>query len=122
MIPLFLIKLVGERAAKPVFFAFIVAFIAVVSFTLAKCTGGDDTAELQAEQTTRSGDAIANAAENAVEVVTKSAATDQTIDRSTAVAQKEIDNAQTPLAVRNAVLDGVCKQKSHRNDPACALR
>lgn len=118
----FLAGIVGERAAKPVFYGLIVLLIFGVGFGLAKCTGRDDTAQRQAEQTTASGEAIADAAKDAVGTITNRAVTEDDIDRATDQAMKDIGNAADPDSVRDAVLDGVCGQTSHRNDPACAVR
>lgn len=117
-----LIPLVGERAAKPVFIGLVVLLIFGVGFGLAKCSGRDDTAQRQAEQTSASGDAIANAAQDAVQTITNRTVTDRDVDQATDEAMKDIGNAVDPDSVRDAVLDGVCGQASHRNDPACKVR
>lgn len=118
----FLAGIVGERAAKPVLIGLVVLLIFGVGFGLAKCTGGDDTAQRQAEQTTASGEAIADAAKDAVETITNRTVTEADIDRATDQAIRNIEHATDPDSVRDAVLDGVCGQPSHRNDPACKVR
>lgn len=122
MIPLFLIKMVGERAAKPVFFGLIGVVIVACAIMLAKCSGRDRTAERQAEQTTRSGDAYANASNAAIGTIERRHDTDAAGDSGVAETQRTIDNAQDPDAVRNAVIDRVCRSASHRHDPACPVR
>lgn len=76
----------------------------------------------QAKQTTRSGEALGNAAASAVGTLENRVVTDKEIDAAVANVQKEIGSAQDLDAVRNAVLSGVCQKPSHRNDPACAVQ
>lgn len=114
-------KLVGPRFAKPVFYGLIVALLIGAGFALAKCGKSDPAAE-QAEQTTRSGEAIANAADAAVETIDNRAVTEADIDAATTNAIERINNAANPDAVRDAVRDSVCQRSSHRHDPACAVR
>jgi hypothetical protein len=122
MIPAFLVSRFGATAAKRIFFAIIVLFVLIVLIGLAKCGGVDRTAERQAEQTTRSGDASANAASAAIDTIENRHDADTTGDAAVAATQGTIDNAQNPDDVRSAVLDGVCAKASHRNDPACPVR
>lgn len=112
--------IVGERFARPVFYGLIVAAIFVAGFTVARCTKRPDTS--QAEQTSKSGDAIANAAASAIETIGNRTVSDVAVDRATVQATKGIDDAQDVDAVRRAVLDGVCNQAAHSRDPACAVR
>jgi hypothetical protein len=121
MIPAILIRLVGEKAAPYVFFGAIGVALLVALFALSRC-GHDTTAQQQAGQTTRSGDAISNAASSAIETIGNRTATDATIDAVTINAQEEIANAQDAGAIRDAVVAGVCGSPSHRHDPACAVR
>lgn len=76
----------------------------------------------QAEQTTRSADALSNAAEHAVETVIQSSGRDASIDEVVIRASKDIDNAQDPVAARDAVINSVCDLAEYNNDPACKLR
>lgn len=110
-----------SRAFKPVLG--IVAVIAILGlvFALGRCSGDDGAAE-QANQTNRSADAVAGAAEAAVETIGERQATEKTIDAAVAAAVMEIGNAENVDDVRNAVLDGLCGQNSHRNDPACDMQ
>lgn len=117
-----LISLVGARAAKPVLYVLAVLIALGLVFTLARCTRPDNAVVEQATQTTRSGEAIANAAGAAVLTIDNRAVTERDIDTATAVITENIDNAQNYDAVRAAVVAGVCRQASHRNDPACAMR
>ncbi len=117
-----LIPLVGEKAAKPVFYGVLILLLVGAGFTLAKCIGGNPQAVKQAEQTSKSGDAIADAAKEAVDTLEGQQATEQNIDAAVAAAQREIENADDPDAIRAVVLRSVCGQASHRADPACQMR
>jgi len=112
--------LVGEKLARPVFFG-LLAILALIVLSIGYCSlhRSDDSAAKQAEQTSRSGEAISNAAGIAIETIGNRTATDDTIDAATENATKSIDNAQSVDDVRAAVLAGVCGQPSHRDDPAC---
>jgi hypothetical protein len=118
----YIAALVGQRAAKPVFFGFLVVLLIIVGLIIGRCSRTDTTAQQQAKQTTRSSDAIANAAQNAIETIDNRTVTEADVDTATAHAQRDIDNAQTTGDIRNAVLAGVCGQASHSHDPACAMR
>lgn len=118
----FLAGIVGPKTAKPVLIGLILLVLFGGGFALAKCTGGNDAAEAQAEQTTRSGEAIANAAEAAVETIGNRAVTEREIDQATMNVMEQIENAQDPAIIRDAVRNSVCGKPSHRNDPACAVR
>ena len=119
----FIATIVGEKAARPVGFA-LIAVVVLLALWGASCAfhRPDTTAQQQAEQTTRSGDAIANAAQNAVATISNRTVTDAVVDQATVNAQKEIDNAENDDDIRAAVIAGVCGQTSHHNDPACAVR
>lgn len=86
---------------------------------LARC---DRTAQEQARQTNRSGDAINAAASQAVKSIGDRATTERTIDDATREATDIISEASNPVAIREGVLNAVCSQQSHRNDPACGNR
>lgn len=117
----FIANIVGQRAAKPVLFGMIAVVILIAMFAIARCSP-DRTVQRQTEQTTASGEAIANAAQEAVQTITNRTATERDIDRATAQAMKEIDHAESADTVRDAVIAGLCGQASHRNDPACTVR
>lgn len=112
---------VGANFAKPVFFAGCAILIAIIAFTLAKCSE-DHTAERQAEQTTKSGEAFANSATTAIEIIGNRTVTDATVDQAVADTQRNINDAENPDLLRGAVIDRVCRSPSHRSDPACAVR
>ena len=96
------------------------ALLALI-FAVVSCRH-DNGAGKQAEQTTRSGDAMSNAAANAIDTLQNRTATDDSINAATDNAMKEIGNAQSPDDVRSAVLAGVCASASHRSDPACRVQ
>lgn len=114
-------KLVGEKFAKPFSIALAVLLLLGAVFLLGRCTGGDDTdaVEAQAGQTTRSSDALATAAEGAIETLEGRTATEDAIDQVVTETVGQIERAATPDEVRAAVLAGVCARREHRNDPAC---
>jgi len=93
----------------------------VLILSVGKC-GRDRTAERQAEQTSRSGAAAAQAGAEAVQIVTSQAAGEAAADRDTAQTVGVIHEATDADAVRRAVLERLCKQDSHRLDPACRVR
>jgi len=117
----FITSIIGERFARPAIFGFVLILVFIAVFSIARCSR-DDTAQRQAEQTTQSSDAIANAAEVAIGTIENRTVTEKDIDHATAIAEFEINEAADAATVRAAVLGGVCGQTSHRNDPACAVR
>lgn len=112
---------IGHRAATGVFVGLLVFMIWGVILLVAHDWRKPDPKH-QADQTAASAEAIASAATNAVNTVTGRMTADQEIDAATALALKEIDNAQDIDAVRAAVISAVCLRDSHRHDPACQLR
>lgn len=118
----FLAPLVGEKLAKPAFFALMAIVLGGGAYALGRCK--DDNADVvaQVEQTNRSGEAISNAAEMAIDKLENRTVTDQEIDRAVASTVQEIDRAETADDVRAAVLRGLCGQPEHRADPACRVR
>lgn len=116
-----LIATFGERAAR-----FIVALgvaLIIGAFVLfIAWRSHDDTPSEQAKQTTRSSEAVADAAQDAIATIGKRTATDALIDDVTVDTVKEIENAVDPFDVRDAVVAGVCRNPAHRRDPACAVR
>lgn len=117
-----LTRIVGPKLARPVAFGLLAALVLLMIFVVVRCQPRDTTAQQQAQQTTRSSDAIADAASGAIATIENRTITDADIDAATDAAVEDIANAQDPVAVRSAVLDRVCRQASHRNDPACAVR
>lgn len=116
-----LASIVGGRAARPVFLA-IIALLALGLFGLAKCVSDKNDADAvqdQAEQTTRSSDAMADAAQNAVAVIVNEAKYDKTVDQVVTEAAREIDAAPTSSDARKAALRAVCGLPEYRGDPAC---
>ena len=112
----------GYKLAKPMMFMVLAALLIFGLLMLSHCGRSDDAAQQQAAQTTRSGEAVANAAQAAIEVIGERAATEKTVDQATAIAVKGVEDAQDPDAVRAVVVASLCRQASHRLDPACAVR
>ncbi len=114
-------SLVGEKFAKP--FTWIVLALLLIGgvFLLGRCSKDDyeDDYRAQIDQTDRSSDAIADAAEGAIEMLEGRIATENAIDQVVSQTVEQIEGAQSPEAVRAAVLAGVCSRREHRNDPAC---
>lgn len=82
---------------------------------------GDDPAP-QAEQTTASGDAIANAAQDAVSTITNRTDAERAIDAAAAEVKEELGNAAVPADLRARVAPFVCMRPEYSHDPACAVR
>lgn len=95
--------------------------VLVLVLSLTHCGDNREAAE-QAKQTNRSGEAITAAASDAIETIGDRVATEKNIDDAVTDAQKDIADVQDPNVIRNIVIDGVCKQNSHRHDPACRVR
>lgn len=111
-----------SRAFKPVLgIAAVVAILGLV-FMLGKCSGGNDGEAAQAEQTSRSGAAITEAAQAAIATIGNRTVTENSVDDAVGEAITEINNADDINAIRDTVLVSVCGQASHRNDPACRVQ
>jgi hypothetical protein len=115
---LWLSGIVGPKLAKPVLI--IVSIIAIVlAFNVARCAW-QNQAVRQAKQTTRSGEAIADAAQSAVATITNATARDASIDSVVAGAVLEIDAAATQEEKRAAAFNAVCALPEYAGDPKCA--
>ncbi len=99
-------------------------FLLLMVFGLVRACSGDTTRKeaAQADQTVKSGDAIANAAQDAVGTVMNRTEAERAIDAATTELKEEIGNAQNPADLRTAVARNVCVRAEYRNDPACAVR
>lgn len=122
MIITWLAGIVGPKLARPLFYGGAALLLVALIFTLGYCSRDDKSDELEAqvEQTNRSGEAIANAAEMAIDRIGGQTATDEAIDAAVDNTVDRIEGAQDADAIRNAVIQGLCTKPSHRNDPACA--
>ena len=109
-----------ERAIRIVVFVVGSLIIIGAMFILQQCARERDLP--QVTQTELSGDAMANAAQSAVETIGNYNQAERETDVATANTQGTISHAQSPDAIRDAVLDGLCRSSSHRNDPACKVR
>lgn len=116
-----LIATFGERAARLIVAVLVALVIGAFVLFLAR-RSHDDTPAVQAQQTTRSADAVSNAARDAIETIGNRTATDAVVDQATMDTVENINNAIDPFSVRDAVIAGVCRNPAHRNDPACAVR
>lgn len=116
-----MIRLLESRYWYPVVGGALALVLLAVILSVGSC-GRDKTAERQAEQTAASGQAANIAGANAVNVAASVAADEIAADARTRQTMETINESRDPDAVRNAVLDRVCKQDSHRLDPACRLR
>jgi len=100
-----------------------VVFIIIVAASLSQCSSaGDKQAAEQAKQTTNSGEAIADAAQDAVAKIETNRVTNQDIDAAVKETQENLEHAEDPDAIRAAVIAGVCGNPAHRSDPACKVR
>ena len=111
---------VGARWARPAFYA-LIAVLLGAALTVGKCAW-DARGVSQAKQTTRSGEAIAKAAGSAVNTVSNRTDAEKDIDAAVGIAKQEIGNAQSPDAIRDAVVRAVCVRRENRNDPACRVQ
>lgn len=78
--------------------------------------------EEQIKQSNANAEAFGDAAEDAANRIGDRAATESTIDNAVEQVKDKIGNAKSPTAIRNAVLDSLCRKPSHRDDPACAVQ
>lgn len=122
MIMAWLTARVGARFARPLFYALCALLLVIVVVIVIKCRPVDHTAERQAEQTNRSGNAIAGAGASAVGVVASGAASEAAQLDKTRQTTKGIENAPDADHIRRTVIVGLCGQKAHSLDPACRLR
>lgn len=120
MIPLWLIKRVGEKWAPRIVGGLAIVILLGGVFLLGRCTGGKDTA--QVEQNSKSAAAVGDAAQGAIKTLENRTVTDKEIDKAVADANAQIGNAQSAGEVRSAVLAAVCAKPQHRNDPACQTK
>ncbi len=111
---------INQRAARVVAFIAAAVIILIVILSVSKC--GNDKAVKQAEQTTRSSEAIADAASNAVGAVVKRTNAEKDIEAATAKAKEEIGNAASNAEIRAAVTNSVCLLPEYANDPTCKVR
>lgn len=91
--------------------------IIAVIFALGRCSGGDESAQVQ--QTTRSTNAVASAAADAVSTLEERTSDEKSIDEAVTQATQEIRNAQTVEKVHSAVTQALCGKPAYANDPAC---
>lgn len=116
-----LVATFGARAAKLI--VIVAVALIIGAFVLFVAWHSHDPAPVeQAKQTTRSSEAVADAAQDAIATIGNRTATDAMVDAVTVNTVENIGNALDPFDVRDAVVAGVCSRAAHRNDPACAVR
>lgn len=120
MIITWLAGIVGPRLARPVLIVGAVLLLLSV-LGVGKCVY-DRGERAQARQTERSSEAIADAAENAVAVITNRTDADRGIDAIVSEAAKDIENAPNAAVAHHAALSAVCQLPEYRKDPACTVR
>lgn len=113
----FLGGIVGPKTVKPLLIVLGVILI-VSALGVARCVWKGEAAR-QAQQTTRSGEALTEAAEGAVEAITNAQGREVAIDTLVAGAALEIDAAGTPQEKRAAAINAVCQLPEYAGDPQC---
>lgn len=88
-------------------------------FALGRCSQGNDSAQVQ--QTTRSTNAVASAAADAVSVLEERTTDEKSIDEAVTQATQEIGSAQTVQEVHSAVTSALCHRDAFAADPACRV-
>lgn len=109
--------IVGPKMVKPLIIILGV-ILAITAFGVARCVWKGGAAK-QAEQTTRSGEALTEAAESAVGTITNAHGREVAIDTLVAGAALEIDAAATPQEKRDAAINAVCQLAEYATDPQC---
>lgn len=122
MIPAWLIAKVGQKLAGPIFYGGLILLAVLIAFGLGKCSDRSDDIEEQIKQSNANAEAFGDAAEDAANRIGDRAATESTIDNAVEQVKDKIGNAKSPTAIRNAVLDSLCRKPSHSDDPACAVQ
>lgn len=122
MVPAWLIGKVGQRLAAPLFYGGIILIALIIAFTLGRCGKEDDTVQKQIDQSNANAEAFGEAVEGAVDIIDNRNINDATVDNAVEQVKDKIGNAKSPVAIRDAVLDSLCRKPSHRDDPACTMR
>ena len=115
-----LTSLVGPRLAKPLLWMLLV-LLSILLLSAGHCAlrGGQAN---QAKQTTKSSEALADAAKGAVSDISNQTKAETATDAAVAAVKEEIGNASDPAAIRSAVARDICVRREYHNDPACAVR
>jgi len=119
MVDRILLWIAGSKYHYALIAGIIVLLLATVILGVGSC-GRRDTSQI--EQSAASAEAANAAGAAAVNTAASVAADEIVSDARTRQTVKEIDNAETPDAVRSAVLGRLCGQETHRLDPACRVR
>lgn len=75
-----------------------------------------------AKQANRSAAAYGEAVGNAVNTIDNRYVIESDMNEAVKQVKGEIGDAKSPSAIRNAILDSLCKKPAHRDDPACAVQ
>lgn len=113
-----LASVVGVRFARPVAIGLIAVALMIIGGILFTQCGSDNEAE-QARQTTRSSEAVADAAKAAIETLEGRTATEDAIDQAVEETVSQVEDARDIPAIHAAVRAGLCGRVEYRNDPAC---
>lgn len=101
----------------------IVALIALaLAFGLGRCGDRSEDIATQIEQSNKSGEAFQDATADAIGRIGDRTVTEGAIDDAVEQVKDEIGDAKSPDDIRRALLDSLCGQPSHRDDPACGVR
>lgn len=117
-----LVTKIGAKAARVVMIVGIVLLAAFIAFVFGRCSDRSGDIEEQIKQSNSSTEAYGDAVENAANRIGDRTATDRDIDNAVEQVKDKIGNAKDPAAVRDAVIDSLCRKPSHRDDPACAMQ
>ncbi len=117
-----LVAKIGAKAAKVVTVAGIIFLALLIAFLFGKCSDRSPDIAKQVEQSNSSAEAFGDAAEDAANMIGDRFATETDIDNAVEQVKDDIGNAKSPAAIRDAVLDSLCRKPSHRDDPACAVQ
>lgn len=110
----------GERLGRILFVALVILALLLVFGIVRACAHKSEAP--QAEQTTASGEAIANAAQDAISTIGNRTDAERAIDATVAEVKEDLGNATVPDDLRARVAPFVCLRPEYRNDPACTLR
>ena len=122
MIPAWFIRKFGAKLAGPLFYGGTILLALLIAFGFGKCSDRSDDITKQIEASNAATEAFGDAAADAANRVGDRTATDATIDAAVEQVKDKIGEAKTDTAIRDAVLDSLCRKPSHRDDPACAMR
>ena len=110
----------GERLGRILFGVSIILALLLALGIVRACTHKSEAP--QTEQTTASGDAVTNAAQDAISTYANRTEAERAMDAATAQVKEELPNAAVPDDLRVIIARSVCVRPEYHNDPACAVR